>query len=63
MAVLSIVAGTSLVGFTVAMVTQYSSSRYRSKEERAFTAAQAGMRGGKKTSHIAVAVRLVLSVF
>lgn len=54
------VAGTGLVGFAVAMATQYSGFCYRSKEERAWAAAQAG---GKKKTHITVSVSLVLSVF
>lgn len=43
------VAGTGLVGFAVAMATQYSGSRYRSEEESGGAGAQAGEK--KKTQH------------
>lgn len=54
------VAGTGLVGFAVAMATQYSGSRYRSEEESGGAGAQAGEK--KKHNTITVAVSLVLSV-
>lgn len=54
------VAGTGLVGFTVAMATQYSGSAI---EVRRGEPAAAQAEGKKNTHTVTVSVSLVLSVF